>query len=76
VKDFRLYLHRSKETNYDAWQYDLGWSTEDPGFEKFKYCGYEVELITQIDRETGRCFAIGIMDRGKLVDFERGVELT
>lgn len=54
----KLYVHRSKESNWD-----LGDAIGLPGaaiMENFKWCCYEVEIEIELDMETGEHIIIGV----------------
>ena len=73
AEQFILGMHRSKDSNWDAWEHELNGDPDSDAAREFAYTGYEVIFHTMVDMETGECMAYGIdANDGKgLVEFSR-----
>lgn len=74
VKDHVVYLHGSKDSNWESWR-ELGGDPETDAASTFAYTGYEIGLQCMVDMSTGEAMAYGIRDGDELVEFDRPVRI-
>ncbi len=75
VVHHKLYLHSSKESNWEDWR-ELGGDDESEAGSDFAYTAYEVCFHTMVNLDTGECQAYGIEgDGGELIEFPKAFRI-